>query len=151
MVSKSFKTAGITLAQDGSEDEMFIGYNSLLKDDKVMVEQVEQPVDEQDEEMKDAEIDDINNNSNEEEKEVVGIEFIEQKADHENDENAIDFRWSDIQGEDEEDIAKAYLIENLQKQADEEFFPKRVTGRLFDYYSIVPKEKKQKIRRSYSK
>ena len=59
MISKSFNTAGITLAQDGSEDEMFIGHNSLLEDDQVMVEQVEQPADEQDEEMKDAEIDDI--------------------------------------------------------------------------------------------
>ena len=27
-----------------------------------------------------------------------------------NDEIAIDFRWSDVQGEDEEDIAKASLI-----------------------------------------
>ena len=57
----------------------------------------------------------------------------------------------DIQGEDEEDIAKANLIENLQKQAAEEIFPKRVTGGLFDYYNIVLKEKEQKIRRSHSK
>ena len=45
MDSKSFKTVGITLAQDESEDEMFIGHNSLLEDDQVMVEQVEQPAD----------------------------------------------------------------------------------------------------------
>ena len=51
-------------------------------------------------------------------KERVGIEFTEQKDDPENDENVIDFRWLDIQGEDEEDIAKSNLIESLQKQAD---------------------------------
>ena len=44
MVSKLFIIAGITLALDGSEDKMFIGYNSLLEDDQVMVEQVEHPV-----------------------------------------------------------------------------------------------------------
>ena len=55
----------------------------------------------------------------------------------------IDFRWSDVKGEDEEDIAKAKLIESLQKQADEKIFPKKVTGGLFDYYGIVPKEKKE--------
>ena len=42
-----------------------------------------------------------------------------QKADHENDENTIDFRWSDIRGEDEEDIAKVNLMESLQNQAEE--------------------------------
>ena len=52
---------------------------------------------------------------------------------------------SDIPWEDEEDIAKANLIESLQKQADEEMFPKRVTGELFYYYCIVSKEEKQKI------
>ena len=36
MVSKLFKTTGIILAQDGSEDEMFIGHNPLLEDDLVM-------------------------------------------------------------------------------------------------------------------
>ena len=38
MVSKSFKNTEITLATDGSEDEMFIGYNSLLEDGQSMVE-----------------------------------------------------------------------------------------------------------------
>ena len=42
------------MALDGSEDEMFISHNQLLNDDKVMVEQVEQLVDEQVEEMIDA-------------------------------------------------------------------------------------------------
>ena len=86
MVSKSFKSVRITLVLNGSEDKIFISYNPLLEDCQVMVEQVEQPADEQDEE-----IDDNNNNSirkfntyiynnseeeNEEEKEVEGIEFI---------------------------------------------------------------------------
>ena len=154
IISKSFKAAGITLALDGSEDEMFIGHNQLINDDQVMVEQVEQPVDEQDEEIKDPEIDDKRNNleeNEEEEKEAIDIEFTEQKADTDNDENVIDFRWSDVKGEDEEDIAKAKLIESLQKQADEEIFPKKVTGGLFDYYGIVPKDKKKILRRSISK
>ena len=41
MVSKSFKIVGITLSLDGSEDKSFIGYNSLLEDDQVMVEKIE--------------------------------------------------------------------------------------------------------------
>ena len=62
IINKSFKSAGITLALDGSEDKMFTSHNQLLNDDQVMVKQVEQPADEQDEEMKDAEIDDKRNN-----------------------------------------------------------------------------------------
>ena len=46
MISKSFKTEGITLTQDGSGDKMFISHNPLLEDDQVMVEQVDQPADE---------------------------------------------------------------------------------------------------------
>ena len=30
-------------------------------------------------------------------------------------------------------MAKAYLIDSLQKQADEEFYLKQVTGGLYDY------------------
>ena len=44
-------------------------------------------------------------------------------------------------GEDEEDIVKSNLIMSLQKQADEENFPKSVIGGLFDYYGISPKKK----------
>ena len=58
--------------------------------------------------MKDAEIDENNNNS-EEENETVGIEFTDQKAYPENDENSIDFRWLDIREEDKKDIAKTNL------------------------------------------
>ena len=35
-------------------------------------------------------------------------------------ENAIEFKWFNVHGEDEEQFAKANLIESLQKQADEE-------------------------------
>ena len=39
--------------------------------------------------------------------------------------NAIDFKWSDVKEEHEEDIALANFIENLQKQTDEENFLKK--------------------------
>ena len=127
MIRKSFKTVGITLALDRNEDKMHKDHNPLLDDDQVMDDQVEQPADEQladdqDEGMKDAEIDDNNYSSkkeNDEEKEAVGIDFTEQKANPENYENTIDIRWSDIQREDKEDITKVKLIESLQKQTDE--------------------------------
>ena len=61
----------------------------------------------------------------------------------------IDFRWSDVKGEGEEDIAKANLIESLQKQPDDDFFFKKVTWGLLEYYDIVPKDKK--LRWSISK
>ena len=101
MFSKSFKTDEIILSLEGSEDKILINHNALIEDDQVMVEQVEQPADKQDEGMEDAEIDDNNNNEEEEdkeEKEAVGIWFTEQKFDPENDENVIDFRWSDKRG-----------------------------------------------------
>ena len=52
----------------------------------------------------------------------------------------INFKWSDVKGESEEDIAKANLIESLQKQADDDFF-KKFTWGLLEYYGIVPKDK----------
>ena len=42
---------------------MLIDYYQLLKYDQVNIEQAEQPADEQDEEMKDAKIDNKNSNS----------------------------------------------------------------------------------------
>ena len=48
-------------------------------------------------------------------KEPINIELTEQKTDPDNDENAIDFKWSDVQEEDEEDIALANFIKSLQK------------------------------------
>ena len=91
----------------------------MLEDYQAMVDQ--------DEGMKDAEIDNNNNSEvekDEEEKEAVGIEFTEQKVEPENYKNVINFRWSDIREKDEEDIAKTNLIWSLQKQAVEEFFSK---------------------------
>ena len=79
---------------------------------------------EQDEGMINAEIDHNNNNSEEEdkeEKEEVGIEFTEIKVYHEND---IEFIWSDIRGEYEEDIAKVNLIESLQNKLMKKFSQK---------------------------
>ena len=63
--------------------------------------------------------------NNEEEKEPIDVDFTEQKAGPNNHENAIDFRYSDVQEEDEEDIALANFIESLQKQADEKNFQKK--------------------------
>ena len=60
-----------------------------------------------------------NNNNSEEngekEKEQIDLEFAEQKADPYNNENAVDFKWSDVKVEDEEDIVLTNLIESLQK------------------------------------
>ena len=58
--------------------------------------------------------------------------------------NAVDFRWSDLQEEAEEDIALAKFIESLQKQPDSGKHSKKVTVKLFDGYCIVPNEKKIK-------
>ena len=55
-----------------------------------------------------------------------------------NDENAIDFRWSGVKKEDEEDSALANFIESLQKQTDEENFSKKS----LDDCGFEPKEKK---------
>ena len=60
-----------------------------------------------------------------EEKDPINIKLNEQKTDHYNDENAIDFKWSDVQEEDEEGIALANFIESLQKQTDQEIFTKK--------------------------
>ena len=51
------------------------------------------------------------------------LNFNEQNADPEND---IDFRWSSVkEEEDEEDITKANFIKSLQMQNDEENFLKK--------------------------
>ena len=47
--------------------------------------------------------------NDEKEKDPIDIEFTEQKTDPYNDENAIDFRLSDVQEEDEKDIALAKI------------------------------------------
>ena len=53
--------------------------------------------------------------------------FTKQKADPE---NTLDFRWSDVQEENEEGITKANLILRLQKQADKENFHKNSYWRI---------------------
>ena len=79
--------------------------------------------------MKYAVINDNNNSLREEEeeegKEVVGIEFTEQNADPDNDENGIEFRWSVIRGEDEEDIVKANLMRVYKGKLLKIFFKKK--------------------------
>ena len=65
----------------------------------------------------------------------------------------IDFRWSDVKGENKEDIAKAKLIESLQKQADKEIFQQQ--KKLLEDYLIItvsfPKRRKNILGRSISK
>ena len=53
-----------------------------------------------------------------------------------NDQNAIDFRWSGVQDEDEEDIILANLIENYKSK----LMRKKI--KLLDDCGIVPNEKK---------
>ena len=51
----------------------------------------------------------------------------------------------------EEDIAKAKLIDELQKKVDEVIFPKRVSGGLYEFYYLKQKVDKAKKRKSHSK
>ena len=62
--------------------------------------------------------------NNEEEREPINIGLTEQKTDLINDENTIASKWSDVKEEDGKDIALTNFSENLQKQVDEEIFPK---------------------------
>ena len=70
------------------------------------------------------------------------------KKDPYNDKNAIDFKWSYVQEQDEEDIALANFIESLQKQIDEEI--KKITWWWFDDCGIVNNQKKNKEDFSWS-
>ena len=63
--------------------------------------------------------------NNEEERKTINIELTDHETDPYNDENAIDFKWSGVKEEDKEDIALANFSESLQKQVDEEKYPKR--------------------------
>ena len=76
-------------------------------------------------------------------KESINIEFYWRKSDPYNDENAINFRWSDVEEENEEDIALANFIESLQKKTDEEIFHKSNLMIFFDDFCIVLNEKKK--------
>ena len=63
--------------------------------------------------------------NDEEEKKPINIELTDQKTDPYNNENSIDFKWSDLTEEYEEDIAMANFIESLKKkQTDEKKFKK---------------------------
>ena len=48
-----------------------------------------------------------------EEKKTINREFTEQRSYPENNQNAFNFRWSDVQRENEEDISQANFIESL--------------------------------------
>ena len=60
----------------------------------------------------------------------IGIPIEKWKPDRDNNSN---FKWFDGQRDDEEDIFKANLEENLQNQADQDKTSKQVTEGLFDY------------------
>ena len=69
----------------------------------------------------------FNNNleeNDEEEKGPTDIEFTEQKTYPYSDENAIDFRWSGVKEEDEQNIALTNFIECLQSKLKRKFFKK---------------------------
>ena len=95
--------------------------------------------------MKDVKIDDNSNSlkeNDEEEKEAINIEFTQQIADSENDKILLTYvRW--IYKEKTRKIAMANLIKSLLNQTDVNFFYKKSNCRLFDYYDIIPKEKKK--------
>ena len=65
--------------------------------------------------------------NDEEEKESINIEFTEQETDSYNDENAIEFRWSGVKEEDEEDIAWLTSMRAYKSKLMRKFF-KKVTG-----------------------
>ena len=155
IIKKSFKIAGITLNIDGSEDEMFIGYNEILGDDQEMVEEVEKDaVLDNKEEIKNSEDNYIKDNTEEdkdEEPEYTQIELIHQEDDLNYDANTINFKFSVEEQKDDEESNKDEIIKEIQRKADEEIFPKRVSGGLFSYYNIKPKEDKFQKRKSHSK
>ena len=71
------------------------------------------------------------------------IELVEQTIDQQIDGISIYFKLSEEEKL-EENTAKAELINELQKKADEEIFPKRISGGLYDFYNIKQKFDKQK-------
>ena len=73
--------------------------------------------------------------------------FRNKKTGPENDENFIDFRWSDVQEGDEEDIAEINFIESLQSKLIRKISQK-VTRGFFDNYGTVLLKK---LKRSFLK
>ena len=86
--------------------------------------------------------------NDEEEKEPTNIELTEQKTDPYNDENAIDFRWSDAkeeeEEEDEEDIALTSFSEKLAKAIRWGNFSKKSNWMIVVLYQM-----KRKIKKSF--
>ena len=65
--------------------------------------------------------------NDEEEKEPIYIKLTDKKTDPYNDENSIDFKWSDLAEEDDEYIALANFIESLKKTNWWENFSKNLS------------------------
>ena len=89
--------------------------------------------------------------SDEQDNEEIMIELVEQTIDQQIDGISIYFKLSEEEEKHEEDIEKAKLINELQKKADEEIFPKRGSGGLYEFYNIKQKDDKVKKRKSHSK
>ena len=54
--------------------------------------------------------------NDEEEEEALKLSLRIEQADTENDELAIDLRWSDVRGEDEKDISKVILLRTYKSK-----------------------------------
>ena len=82
--------------------------------------------------------------SDEQDNEEIVIELVEHTIDLQIDGISIYFKLSEEEEKHEEDTAKTKLINELQKKADEEIFPKRVSGGLYEFYNIKQKVDKAK-------
>ena len=87
----------------------------------------------------------------EQDNEEIVVELVKQTIDKQINGISIYFKLSEEEEKFEEDIAKAKLTNELQKKVDEEIFPKRVSGGLYEFYSIKQKVDKAKNRKSHSK
>ena len=67
------------------------------------------------------------------------LELVEQTIDQQIDGISIYFKLSEEEEKHEEDAAKEILINELQKKTDEEIFPKRESGGLYEFYNIKQK------------
>ena len=91
------------------------------------------------------EFDDDNDNernssdSDEQDNEEIVIELFEHTIDLQIDGISIYFKLPEEEEKHEEDTVKTKLINELQKKADEEIFPKRVSGGLYEFYNIKQK------------
>ena len=67
------------------------------------------------------------------------IELVKQTIDQQINGKSICFKLSEEKEKLEEDITKTKLINELQKKADEEIFPKWISGWLYEFYNIKQK------------